>query len=158
MTRILILITLVCLSRTAEGQLLTATSTAGYPGTSVWFNVELDPKGKNITATKNDIAFDAANIPVAHCEKNASLPKDLSWQSQGSSAVRALILATTELTLAPILQKTVLYRCRVDIPANATTGWYPLTLTNVSASDALGNAKTLTVQSGTIAVVQCCGC
>ena len=78
------------------GQTLTIGLASGAPGTSVWFDVTLDPQGKSIAATQNDIGFNSVNTPIATCVKNDALAKDLSLNSlpNGCSGTACTIACT----------------------------------------------------------------
>lgn len=142
--------TLALSSTMATAQTIAASSVSGVRCSSVWFNVTLDPQGKSVAGTQNDITYSTANIPIATCEVDATLDKGLSWSYPASGKVRGLILSTSNSNA--ILSPRVLYRCRVDIPATATLGTYPLTVSSTLATDPLGNSKTLTGQNGQVTI------
>lgn len=134
-----------------SAQTISLSSVSGVRCSSVWFNVTLDPQGKSIAGTQNDISYSTANIPIATCQKDTNLTdKDLSWSYPATGKVRGLILSTSNSDA--IGSASVLYRCRVDIPATATLGTYTLTVSNTLAADPLGNSKTLTGQNGQITI------
>jgi hypothetical protein len=150
-------LSLLTLPWAATAQTITVGSIVGQVGTSVWFDVTLDPQGKSIAATQSDIGFDAANIPIGTCTRNQDLDKDLSWSrlptgcsGAACETVRGIILSTENSNA--ILTPTVLYRCRVDIPSGATPGTYPLTIQNASASDPISNPRALTEVDGQVTV------
>jgi hypothetical protein len=139
------------LATSAAAQTISASSVSGVRCGSVWFNVTLDPQGKSIAGTQNDISYSTANIPIATCQKDTNLTdKDLSWSYPATGKVRGLILSTSDSSA--ILSPKVVYRCRVDIPATATLGTYTLTVSNAKGTDPLGNSKTLTGQNGQITI------
>jgi hypothetical protein len=147
------------------GQNLQVGLACGAAGTSVWFDVTLDPQGDSIGAVQNDITFNSTNAPITTCTKNTELAsKDLSLSflpsgcaGSACTTVRAIVLSlsNTDAILTPM----VLYRCRVDIPANATPGNYPLAIHDASGSDPISNRKTISGISGQVSVTSgSCGC
>lgn len=139
------------LATSVSAQTISASAVSGVRCSSVWFNVTLDPQGKSIAGTQNDISYSTANIPIATCQKDTNLTdKDLSWSYPATGKVRGLILSTSDSSA--ILSPKVVYRCRVDIPATATLGTYTLTVSNAKGTDPLGNAKTVTGQNGQITI------
>jgi hypothetical protein len=121
----------------AYAQTLSPNFVSGAPGTSVWFDVSLDPQGTSIAATQNPIFFDRYRTPISTCVINSELGKSLSFAllpvgcfvggvgGPPCTTVRALVFTLTGPQWA-ITSPRVLYRCRVDIPANAPPGFYPL--------------------------------
>ncbi|MBI4517079.1 MAG: hypothetical protein HY699_14830 [Deltaproteobacteria bacterium] len=152
------------LAMPAAAQIITAGEACGQPGTSVWFDVTLDPQGKSIAATQNDISFNSTNTPIATCVREAQLSKELSLaflpagcSGTACTALRAIMLSTSDS--GAIGQPTVLYRCRVDIPANATPGSYPLVIHNAAGADPVTNPKPITGLDGQLGVTPGnCGC
>lgn len=151
--------------RPVLSQSLTVGLACGAAGTSVWFDVTFDPQGDSIGAVQNDITFNSTNAPITTCTKNTELAsKDLSLSflpsgcaGSACTTVRAIVLSlsNTDAILTPM----VLYRCRVDIPANATPGNYPLAIHDASGSDPISNRKTISGISGQVSVTSgSCGC
>ena len=70
--------TMCVLALPATSQTLTAGQVCGQVGTSVWFDVTLNPQGKSIAATQNDISFDSVNTPIGTCTIADGLNQSLS--------------------------------------------------------------------------------
>ena len=140
----------------SAAQTITVGTISGARGASVWFDVTLNPQWKSIAGTQNEISFNAVNTPVVTCLVEPGHGKSLSYARLPTgcgtgtcSKVRALILSTSDATALP---SSVLYRCRIDIPSNATPGAYALTVQNPSGSDTDGNIKAVSGISGQITV------
>ena len=146
----------------AHGQILTVGTTSGPPGSTRWVPVTLDPLGISIGATANAIGFDPANTPIAECQRDPTLDKDMQVTLLPSpcgggghpACTRVKVLLWEGATKLPsaILTPRVLYRCRIDIPSGATPGTYPLTLSDASASSPAADARFLTLVNGTVTV------
>ncbi len=144
------------------GQTITVVPTCGAPGTSVWFDVTLDPQGHSIAGTQNDIVYDSTNTPIGECLVNDQLGKGLSWSflpdgcsGTACTSIRAIVVSTDNS--APILSSAVLYRCRIDIPAGTPVNQYGLFNQNASATDPLTNFEEVTAVTGGIYVGDCSG-
>jgi hypothetical protein len=152
------------LAAPAAAQTITIGLACGAPGTSVWFDVTLDPQGKSIAATQNDILFNSTNTPIATCVKNDLLTKNLrsgflpaGCSGAACNTLRGIVVSTSDSDA--ILSPTVIFRCRVDIPATATAGNYPLLIRNVSGADPVSNPKPISGVNGQVSVTSgTCGC
>lgn len=142
----------LCLSSSAaQAAKLNVSSATGDPGTQVTFTVTLASEGASVAGTQNDIAFDAANTPVAakatnskpDCSVNPDIDKgatSFAFRPNGCTgaactSIRALVLSTDNV--AAIADGSVLYTCKVNIAASAS-GSFPLTITGIILSDPAG--------------------
>jgi hypothetical protein len=148
----------------ATAQTITIGLACGAPGTSVWFDVTLDPQGSSISATQNDISFNSANSPIATCTGADAPTQDLGTNflpngctGAACTTIRGIVASLSDQWA--IVIPTVIYRCRVDIPASAVAGNYPLYIQNVSGSDPASNPKSISGVNGQISVTSgSCGC
>jgi hypothetical protein len=147
----------------AAAQTLTAGSVCGNPGESIWFYVTLNSNGESIAAVQNDIGFDSTNIPIGTCQIAEGVNKGLfrTYLPNGCSGascngMRGIVLSTSDTNA---MNDGAVYQCRVDIPANAAPGNYPLTVSNVAASDPIANPQPLSAVNGSVYVTTgSCGC
>ena len=169
LTRYIVLLGIVCVTTgtllfrsNARSQTLTLGSVSGIRGQSVWFDVTLSIESKSIAGTQNDITFNGANIPIGTCVKNDQLTKDVSLTflpagCTGAACTSVRIIFSSMSDNSALDDLIVLYRCRVDIPSGAALGNYPLTISNVSGGDPVGNFVAMTGVNGQV-TVGCSGC
>ncbi|MFI5394538.1 MAG: Ig-like domain-containing protein [Candidatus Binatia bacterium] len=144
------------------GALVSADAVSGQPGTSVTFNVTLHSGGAPVAGVQDDINFDAGNAPIAaRSDGNPDCTGLLANKVAAFSfiecaggncpGVRAIVYSPTNTAVIP--DGSTLYSCRVAIAASAAPGIYPLTLSNLVASDPLGHRLPLSGISGQVAVL-----
>jgi CSLREA domain-containing protein len=152
---------------TPVGGSISLSKVNGHPGEQVVFTATLSTKGASVARTQNDIAFDAANAPIAalpnaapDCTVNAQLLKEaasFAFQPGGCSgaactSVHAAVLST--MNTNPIPDGSVLYTCKVNVAANAGAGQYLLTISGVVLEDPNGQPLPSPIgSSGAIVVV-----
>jgi len=125
---------------------LAVGSAAGAPGQQVSVNVLLDTNGHQVAGTENDISFDP-DAPIAakangapNCTVNPLINKDATtfrFQPAGCEvgdceSVHALVFAIDNND--PIDDESILYTCRVNLPATGSTESFPLSCANAVAS------------------------
>ncbi len=130
---------------------LNVGSASGNPGDTVTVSVTLTTSaGEQVAGTQNDIAFDA-DAPIGRkangkpdCAVNPDIEKggtSFAFRPAGCTegtctGIRALVLSTEDTTAIP--NGSDLYSCKVVIPASASGGAKPLTISGVIASDPSG--------------------
>lgn len=132
---------------------LRVSSAAGKAGERVTIAVTLHSSGAAVAGAQNDVHFDGVNITVAagangspDCTVDPTIHKDgtsfafLPHGCTGATctSVRALVFSLDNVD--PIADGSVLYRCNVDIAAEAPDGVYAMTIDNITLSDPRGNA------------------
>jgi hypothetical protein len=132
---------------------LRVSSAAGKAGERVTIAVTLHSSGAAVAGAQNDLHFDGVNITVAagangspDCTVDPTIHKDgtsfafLPHGCTGATctSVRALVFSLDNVD--PIADGSVLYRCNVDIAAEAPDGVYVVTIDNIALSDPRGNA------------------
>lgn len=135
-------------ARAASGQAAVVLSeVSGAPGQTVSFTATLRTGGATVAGTQNDIQFDPANTPLARssagaprCVVNSAIGKGATAFSfrpskcsgRACNGIRALVLSVTDVRA--IADGSVLYTCKVQIPASAKPGTYPLAISAVAMS------------------------
>jgi len=136
----------------------------GRAGTDVTFDVTMDAGGREVTATLNDIAFQALTPVAANlsgdpdCTVNPSIDKDVftSFQPFGCTlgvdctAIRVIVIALFNLDPIP---DGLLHTCRVGIDPAAPPGTYPLVVTRVESSSGEGEAQPTVATDGAVIVL-----
>jgi hypothetical protein len=132
---------------------LRVSSAAGKAGERVTIAVTLHSSGAAVAGTQNDLHFDGVNITVAartdgspDCTVDPAIHKDgtsFAFFPHGCAgaactSVRALVFSLDNVD--PIADGSVLYRCNVDIAAEAPDGVYAVMIDNITLSDPRGNA------------------
>jgi hypothetical protein len=151
-----------------QGQLvsLDAGSVTGARGDAVQFDVSLRTGGQPVAGTQNDLFFDPAVSVAAQANgrPNCGVNPDID---KGSSAfafipvgcrpgvdcvgLRAIVISADNS--APIPDDSVLYTCKVLIPADTVPGSYVLGVAGVVASDPTGNLLLISSSSGVLTVI-----
>ena len=118
-----------------------------------------------VAATQNDLSFDSGNIPIAtrasgkpDCTVNPDIGKEgasfvfepVGCSGTACTSVRALVISILNTDAIP--DGSVLYTCKVNISANAPFVTYPLTVSGVVTSDAIGNQIPATGTNGSLTV------
>jgi hypothetical protein len=136
----------------------------GMPGDEMSVAATLETAGAPVSGIQNDITFDSANVPIA---ANADGSPDCSSSQSNKrvvfaflpnpctggecTMVRAEVFAIAGTDLIP--NGSVLYACKVAISPVAPPGIYPLTISNLAASDPIGNGLPLLGTSGQVTVI-----
>lgn len=150
----------------AEPALVQVGSASGSPGEGVTIAVSLATAGRAIAALQNDVGFDPGT-PIAakangrpDCRVNPEIDKSATsftflpagcTAGLSCNAMHVIVIGLDNSD--PIADGAVLYSCTVRISAGQEPGRYPLTNTNVQASDAAGQIVPATGAGGTITVV-----
>jgi MYXO-CTERM domain-containing protein len=142
----------LCFASSAQAAKLVVSSQPGTAGSQGTFTVSLQAEGAKVAGTQNDTSFDPAKIPVAakasgkpDCAVNVDIDKgatSFAFRPAGCSGatctgVRALVLSTGDV--APILDGSVMYTCKINIAAGVT-GSFPLTCSAQGGSNPDGVA------------------
>src|SRR5262249_6795746 len=124
------------------GPLLTLTDAVAAPGDHVTIAARLSTAGQPIAGIQNDITY-STQAPIAakadgtpDCTVNPDIHKEATAFRFTIEGLRAVVLSFENVD--PIADGAVLYRCRVDVSAQATYSSYPLDVSNVIFSDPLG--------------------
>ena len=142
---------------------LRVESAEGAPGGAATVVVALDTDATEIAATENDLGFDALNAPIARgpagrpdCTVDPSTGKQgffafhpigcVGWEC---TSIRAIVISLTDVAPIP---GGPLYSCRVEVPAEAAAGRYPLRFLEAGASTVRGDAVELATVDGEFVV------
>ncbi|MGH3639493.1 MAG: FG-GAP repeat domain-containing protein, partial [Mycobacterium sp.] len=124
------------------------------------FSVTLGTGGAPVVSVQNDITFDPTT-PIMSCAFVVSKPDSAfsffptdCTPGVDCTRLRAVVVSTSDLN--PIPDGSVLYTCDVRIYAHAEPGDHALQISNVTASDAVGEALPVSMRSGRI-VATCQG-
>jgi hypothetical protein len=136
----------------------------GEPGVAVQVDVVLNTEGASVVATQNDIGY-AAPLRIRaradgrpDCMAKADLDKGATvfgflpagCSGAACTSVRALVLAFDNVD--PIPNGVTLYMCVVEIAADSPGGAFPLTISNLGASDPFGAELPTTGRDGAIVI------
>jgi hypothetical protein len=149
---------------TADCAHLIIGKVTGFPGQSVTVPVVLDTGAWEISGIEADLAiaaaapFTADDAGLPSCRVNPAIDKSgtafalqpIHCTGDSCTAVRALVLGIDNVS--PIANGSTLFDCDLAIAPDAAPGQYPLTASELAASDPAGAALPLYLTAGAVTV------
>jgi hypothetical protein len=126
-------------------------SVTAVPGEVVTIGVTFRGGAGAAVGVQADIAFDPTTL-VTRCMMNPSLNKGSGGFSVGPNRVRALVFGFDLDALIP--DGALLFTCTIVVAGEAPPGVYPLNVTNVLGSTAIGQVVPMAAEGGQVVVIE----